>query len=189
MPEPDSHSGGSSEGSAGHVALVVTAAPLAGHTRRTYDTLRIAGWKVTVCPTIAAVDWILDPPAHDMLSGRIRPDAVICCPATFNTLNKWAAGINDSLALGVLNDAIGLRTPVLAVPMVAERLTRHPAWPATLAFLSNANIAIMDPTNSRLASQPQAVPSGSGDDIADSFDPDLLLGWLEGRQGHFQRLS
>ena len=41
-------------------------------------------------------DWIDDAPQADLLAGRIRPDAVICCPATFNTLNKWAAGINDS---------------------------------------------------------------------------------------------
>src|SRR5215213_5227529 len=135
----------SAAGPAGHVALVATAAPLARHTRRTYDALRAAGWRITVCPTAAATDWIVDVPEADLLAARIRPDAVICCPATFNTLNKWAAGINDSLALGVLNDALGLGTPVLAVPMVAERLCRHPAWPTTVAFLASAGVALINP--------------------------------------------
>src|SRR5215210_5910782 len=132
MPESDTDSNADGDGVAGHVALVVTAAPLARHTRRTYDALRLAGWRVTICLTAAAADWVVDAPRADLLADRIRPDAVICCPATFNTLNKWAAGINDSLALGILNDALGLGTPVLAVPMVAERLCRHPVWPATL---------------------------------------------------------
>ena len=166
-------------GLAGHVALVVTAAPLARHTRRTYDALREAGWTVTVCPTAAASDWIVDAPRSDLLSGRIRPDAVICCPATFNTLNKWAAGINDSPALGVLNDALGLATPVLAVPMVAERLCSHPVWPATLTFLANAGVETIDPANGELTARPGCIRSGTGDDIADAFDSRSLLRWLE----------
>jgi phosphopantothenoylcysteine synthetase/decarboxylase len=116
-----------------------------------------------------------------MLAGRIRPDAVICCPATFNTLNKWAAGINDSLALGVLNDALGLNTPVLAVPMVAERLCRHPTWPATLAFLATAGVDAIDPADGNLTLRPRGIPSGTGDDIADNFDPELLIRWLKAR--------
>ena len=162
----------------GHVALVVTAAPLARRTRDIYDVLRGAGWAVTVCPTADADGWIINPPRHDYLSGRIRPDAVICCPATFNTLNKWAAGINDSPALGVLNDAIGLGTPLLAVPMVGERLSRHPVWPATLNFLTTAGIALLDPVTGQHTQTPSGIVSGTGDAVADAFDPSLLLDWL-----------
>jgi phosphopantothenoylcysteine decarboxylase len=175
MTRPDT---GSGAGPAGHVALVVTAAPLAHHTRRTYDALRAAGWRVTICPTSAASDWMGDAPKGDLLAGRIRPDAVICCPATFNTLNKWAAGINDSPALGVLNDALGLDTPVLAVPMVAERLCRHPVWPATLRFLADAGVETIDPLGGELTSRPRGIRSGTGDNIASAFDPELLVRWL-----------
>ena len=44
------------------------------------------------------------------------PDAIVVAPATFNTVNKWAAGISDTLALGILNEALGLGLPVIAVP-------------------------------------------------------------------------
>lgn len=168
---------------AGHVALVVTAAPLARYTRRTYGALRAAGWKVTICATATAADWIDEVPETDLLAGRIRPDAVICCPATFNTLNKWAAGINDSPALGVLNDALGLGTPVLAVPMVAERLCRHPVWPATLAFLARAGVETINPIDGGPASRPRGIRSGTGGEIAQKFDPESLLVWLERRRG------
>jgi Flavoprotein len=37
----------------------------------------------------------------------VSPDAIIVAPATFNTINKWAVGISDTLALGLLTEAIG----------------------------------------------------------------------------------
>jgi phosphopantothenoylcysteine decarboxylase len=176
-PDPDDHPNPAAN-PVGHVALVVTAAPLARRTRDIYDLLRRASWAVTVCPTADADEWIVNPPRHDYLSGRIRPEAVICCPATFNTLNKWAAGINDSPALGVLNDAIGLGTPILAVPMVGERLARHPIWPATLNFLTTAGICLLDPVTGQLTRTPSSIVSGTGDDLADALNAHLLLDWL-----------
>ena len=166
-------------GLAGHVALVVTAAPLARRTRRTYDVLWQAGWRVTVCLTAAATEWVDDVPTAALLAGRIRPAAAICCPATFNPLNKWAGGLNDSAALGILNDAVGLATPTLVVPMVAERLSRHPAWPSTLAFLNSTGVLVLDPEDGRLTTQPRALDSGTGDGIAESFDAGWLVRWLE----------
>lgn len=132
-----------------------------------------------MCLTAAATDWVNDLPSEAILAGRIRPDAVICCPATFNTLNKWAAGINDSPALGVLNDAVGLGTPTLVVPMVAERLCRHPVWPTTRTFLKNAVVDILDPADGALSPQPREIRSGTGDRIAAEFQPRVLLEWLE----------
>jgi phosphopantothenoylcysteine synthetase/decarboxylase len=41
------------------------------------------------------------------------PDAVVIAPATFNTINKLAAGISDTLALGLTNEAVGLGLPVI----------------------------------------------------------------------------
>ena len=157
----------------------MTAAPLAHYTRRTYDALRLAGWQVTLCLTTAASEWVDDVPSEVLLAGRIRPDAVICCPATFNTLNKWAAGINDSPALGILNDAVGLGTPTLVVPMVADRLSRHPAWPATLAFLNDAGVSILDPVDGALTQRPRELRPGTGDGIAEAFDSWWLARWLE----------
>ena len=53
-------------------------------------------------------------------------DAMIVVPATFSTINKWAAGISDTLALGLINEAIGMSIPIVAVPHVNAPLARHP---------------------------------------------------------------
>jgi hypothetical protein len=55
------------------------------------------------------------PDAADVLP---PPDAIVVAPATFNTINKWAAGISDTLALGLLTEAIGKRLPVVALPFI-----------------------------------------------------------------------
>lgn len=56
------------------------------------------------------------------------PDAVAVAPATFNTVNKWAAGISDTLALGTLNEAYGLDVPIAVLPCVSDALASHPAY-------------------------------------------------------------
>lgn len=160
-----------------HIALVVTAAPLAHHTGRLSTTLRRLG-HVTVCPTPAAGEWLHNIPDEQLLHDRIRPDAVICAPTTFNTANAWATGLNHTPALGVLNDALGLPSPVLAVPMLAERLTTHPAWAHTLASLTGAGVDFMDITNGHLTDQPPGLASGTGGAVAEQFNPDWLLQWL-----------
>ncbi|MEU4893747.1 flavoprotein [Streptomyces sp. NPDC044780] len=40
-----------------------------------------------------------------------RRDAIAVAPATFNTINKWAAGTSDTLAVGILREAYGLGVP------------------------------------------------------------------------------
>ena len=55
------------------------------------------------------------------------PEAIVVAPATFNTINKWANGASDTLALGILNEAIGLGLPIVAVPTPSTALAKHPA--------------------------------------------------------------
>jgi Flavoprotein len=52
-----------------------------------------------------------DPDAPDILP---QASAFAAAPAAFNTINKWAAGISDTLALGLLKEAIGLGLPITA---------------------------------------------------------------------------
>jgi hypothetical protein len=58
--------------------------------------------------------------------GRTRSlphaDAIIVAPATYNTINKWAQGISDNYALGVLAEAIGLGIRVVVLPFVKRGL-------------------------------------------------------------------
>lgn len=74
------------------------------------------------------------------------PDAVVVAPATFNTINKWTAGISDTLALGMLNEAVGLKLPIIAVAFPDIGLARHPAFRRSVETLRSWGIRlIFDP--------------------------------------------
>jgi phosphopantothenoylcysteine synthetase/decarboxylase len=82
------------------------------------------------------------------------PDALVVAPATFNTVNKWALGISDTLALGLLNEAVGLRLPMVAVPWPNAALAAHPVFARSVAALREWGITlILDP---RRLPQPDA---------------------------------
>ncbi|MEU4781984.1 flavoprotein [Micromonospora sp. NPDC023633] len=72
-----------------------------------------------------------------------RADLMMVAPATFNTINKWALGISDNLALGLLNEAIGMKLPIVAFPYAKDGLVSHPAYGTHIQQLSaaGANIA------------------------------------------------
>ncbi len=75
------------------------------------------------------------------------PDAFVAAPATFNTVNKWAAGISDTLALGLLNEAVGLGLPVVAAPWPNAALARHPAFLRSVASLRGWGVRVLlDPS-------------------------------------------
>jgi phosphopantothenoylcysteine synthetase/decarboxylase len=67
-------------------------------------------------------------------------DAFVVAPATFNTVNKVAAGISDTLALGLINEAIGFGKPVIIAPWPNQQLAKHPAFPRSVETLSEAGV-------------------------------------------------
>lgn len=71
------------------------------------------------------------------------PDAFVVTPATFNTINKWAQGISDTLALGLLNEAVGLRRPIAAVPWPNVALSRHPVFVRSVAVLREWGVSVI----------------------------------------------
>lgn len=84
-----------------------------------------------------------DPGAPDVLPAA---DAIAAAPATFNTINKWAAGISDTLALALLNEAIGLSLPIVTVPWPNAALARHPAFGRSISTLRDCGVrVILDP--------------------------------------------
>jgi hypothetical protein len=50
-----------------------------------------------------------------------------------NTINKWAAGICDTLAPGILAEAIGKRLPLVALPFTNRAHAAHPAFTENIA--------------------------------------------------------
>jgi phosphopantothenoylcysteine decarboxylase len=75
------------------------------------------------------------------------PDAntVLAAPLTFNSLCKWAAGISDTLALGILNESLGIPAPVIAAPCIKKALRAHPAYQPNTARLTQCGVKILDP--------------------------------------------
>jgi phosphopantothenoylcysteine synthetase/decarboxylase len=74
-----------------------------------------------------------------------RADAVVALPVTFNTLNKWALGISDTLAVGLLCEYTGRGTPVIAVPGVttASGLDTHPAFMRSMRMLKRYGVHVL----------------------------------------------
>jgi phosphopantothenoylcysteine synthetase/decarboxylase len=71
------------------------------------------------------------------------PDAVIVAPATINTINKWAAGICDTLALGILVEAIGKGLPLVALPFSNRDHAAHPAFAENVAKLRTWGVTVL----------------------------------------------
>ncbi len=133
-------------------------------------------WDVCVIATPSAVKF-LDPRRLAALTGHpVRcdykdpeepdvlppPDAFVVAPATFNTINKLAAGISDTLALGLLNEAVGAGQPIIAVPFPNQVLARHPAFAASIAALRSWGVRlIFDPARHPLPVPNQGEPGNA----------------------------
>ncbi|MEU4210100.1 flavoprotein [Streptomyces sp. NPDC026206] len=120
---------------------------------------RAAGWDVCLVLTPYAHRWLeTEVPALAALTGHpVRhqyklpgepdvlppPDAILVAPATFNTVNKWAAGISDTLALGLITEAIGLGLPLVALPHLGAAQAAHPVFARSVAFLRDAGVRVL----------------------------------------------
>ncbi|GAA2217667.1 flavoprotein [Streptomyces nogalater] len=98
-------------------------------------------------------------------------DAIAVAPASFNTVNKWAAGISDTLALGVLCEAFGMGVPTAALPYLNAAQAAHPAYRRSLDQLREMGILIG-------SYEPHRPKAGGG---ADSFRWEEALDLLEPR--------
>jgi phosphopantothenoylcysteine synthetase/decarboxylase len=116
------------------------------------------GWDLYAIPTQAAASW-LDVDGLAQVTGhavRTRPrlphetdelppaSAVLVAPATFNTLNQWAAGINDTLPLGLLNELLGLEVPIVVAMYCKSALAAHPAYRPNITRLEQAGAMILE---------------------------------------------
>lgn len=140
--------------------VVVCAAGVAAGVGELIGAARERGWEAGVIATPAAMNGFFDTDAARALTGRpVRsawrtpadprpfppPDAVVVAPATFNTVNKWAAGIADTLALGTLCEASGLGVPIAVLPCVGDALAAHPAYGSSLRRLREMGVRFGEP--------------------------------------------
>ncbi|MFJ3492262.1 flavoprotein [Streptomyces sp. NPDC086091] len=140
--------------------VVVCAAGIAADVDRLITAAQDRGWHVGVFATPSALNGFFDVDAVEARTGRpVRsawrrpgdprpfpaPDAVVVAPATFNTLNKWAAGIADTLAVATLCEALGLGVPIGVLPRVSDALAAHPAYQHSLIRLREAGVRFGHP--------------------------------------------
>jgi hypothetical protein len=92
------------------------------------------------------------------------PDAFAVAPCTFNTVGKWAAGISDALALGLLNEALGAARRFVAVPNPHVDLAKHPAFGRNVEFLRGCGVQVLF--------NPERYPLPNG-----SNDPRAIFPW------------
>jgi phosphopantothenoylcysteine synthetase/decarboxylase len=143
----------------GRLLLVACAASPLRRIGELIGLLHARGWDVTVLATPVAASWpFLDDvtkrtghpllhrtPMPDEPWPQLNPDAILVAPATFNTLNKWATGVSDNLAVGLLNEYLGGEVPTVAAVHVKPELAAHPAFAGHLALLRAAGVRLTDP--------------------------------------------
>jgi phosphopantothenoylcysteine synthetase/decarboxylase len=163
--------------------VVVCAAGVAGDVGNLISAAQQRGWGVGVVATPPALEFL---DQHTIVArtgypirsawrrpGDVRPlppaDAIAVAPATFNTINKWAAGTADTLALGILAEAYGLGIPTAVLPYVNSAMAAHPAYGESLARLRSMGVLFS-------GYEPHPPKSGGG---ADRFRWEEALDLLE----------
>jgi phosphopantothenoylcysteine decarboxylase len=141
----------------GVLYVLVCGSPLARDVGILVELAQGEGWDVCVITTpdgrkfvdVAALQALTghpvrthykNPGEHDVLP---RANAMIVAPATVNTVNKWAAGITDTLVLGLLVEGYGYGVPTAVVPYTNKVMALHPALHESLAKLRDWGVHVL----------------------------------------------
>ncbi|GIG71390.1 flavoprotein [Phytomonospora endophytica] len=137
--------------------LLVCGSPLARDVHKLIRPALAEGWDVWVVSSPDGAKF-LDITAAESLTGhavrtRYRhpsesgdlpvADVVAVVPASCNTVNKWAAGICDTLVLGLLAEALGRGLPIVAAPYTNWAHAAHPAFPESVAKLRGWGVCVL----------------------------------------------
>lgn len=134
--------------------IVTCATPAARDIGKLVTLAQDPGWRPFVIATPSALRFIdrvalesqtgapvrseyKEPGAPDVLPPA---DAIVVGGASFNTINKWAAGISDTLVLGLLTEGIGLGLPLAALPFLNAAQAAHPAFGRSVKELREAAV-------------------------------------------------
>ena len=142
--------------SRGVLSVVVCGAGPAAQISTLITLAQEQGWTVQVIATLAALDFI-DRAAVEKQTGHpvksqygkpgdartAIPGAIIVAPATYNTINKWAHGISDTYALGVLAEMTSLDIPIVVLPFVNTALASRAPFRASVQALRSEGVRIL----------------------------------------------
>jgi phosphopantothenoylcysteine synthetase/decarboxylase len=114
------------------------------------------GWTVQVVSTPAALAFLDTAAIETQTSTPVRSqyrspseprsreaDAIIVAPATYNTINKWAQGISDTYALGVLAETTALGVPIVVLPFVNSALAARAPFRRSVEDLRREEVRIL----------------------------------------------
>lgn len=136
---------------------IVTGSAVARDVGKLVDLAHRDGWDVCVIASpdgcrFIDVDALAVKTGHPVRSRYKEPDApdvlppadaMIVAPITSNSLAKWAAGISDTLPLGLLIEAVGLGLPIVAVPFVHRALISFPPVAEAARKLSEWGVTVL----------------------------------------------
>jgi phosphopantothenoylcysteine synthetase/decarboxylase len=170
--------------------VIICGAGTASAVGRLIELAQARGWDPYVIATPAALDFvdIEDLEArtgHPVRSEYTKPgtgrerslphaDAIVVAPATYNTINKWAVGISDTFALGILAEAPGLGIPVAVLPFVNAALAANPSFHTSVETLRSLGIRVLLGPG-----QWEPHPPGTGGSRIDTFPWDVVLEQVE----------
>jgi phosphopantothenoylcysteine synthetase/decarboxylase len=141
----------------GVLYLISSGAPASEGIPDLAERCQAAGWQVFAIATPNGARFI-DQSAMQRLTGEpvrveyrmpgeaksLPPaDAVLACPLTFNSVNKFAYGHADNFAVGLLCELAGYGTPIVVVPHCKPQLASHPAFTASLAVLRDMGVTVL----------------------------------------------
>jgi phosphopantothenoylcysteine synthetase/decarboxylase len=137
--------------------LVISGAPAPEGLPSLVTLIQESGWRVVVFSTpmgtrFADLDELERLSGYPVRSEFRMPgtgaptppaDAVLACPITFGSVNKFAQGIADNFAMGLLCEAVGYGVPVTVVPHCKPQLASHPAFGESLSALRGMGVRVL----------------------------------------------
>jgi phosphopantothenoylcysteine synthetase/decarboxylase len=169
------HDDSSTGASSGVLYLVISGAPAPDGLGTLVSACQAAGWHVAVFSTPSGtrfadcgeLERLTGTPVRSeyRMPGTGTPappaDAVLACPLTFNSVNKFAHGHADNFAIGLLCEMAGYGVPVTVVPHCKPQLASHPAFTASLETLRGMGASVLfdpgAPYERRLPPWPEVI--------------------------------
>ncbi|MDT0322229.1 flavoprotein [Streptomyces millisiae] len=139
--------------------LIACAAGPAQHVDEGVRQAQAAGWDVCLILTPSAARWweprlpeLAELTGHPVRSQYKLPwekdalpkaTAMLVAPLTTTSACKWAAGITDTVALGLPAEGVHLGVPVVAMPFWSTALGAQPAVDRAVATLREQGVRVI----------------------------------------------
>jgi len=141
----------------GVLYLVISGAPAPEGVPELTVKCQAAGWQVLIISTPMGLRFT-EPDKLERLTGEsVRSeyrmpgtgkgmpaaDAVLACPLTFTSVNKFAHGHADNFAIGILCELTGYGKPIVVVPHCKLQLASHPAFEASIRTIRGMGVTVI----------------------------------------------